>query len=108
MEADFASRTQGVKLRRLVRDKTMSDQTPEMRQLAAGFMEVALCLAKALHEADPTVAQKMNFAAGLAYNRLMSEGNGIAADVVYTFGRSLLNRDHFPFVDEPADLDAGG
>jgi hypothetical protein len=44
----------------------------------------------------------MNFAAGKAYNRLKEEGNDTAAEIVYRFGRLLLDHDIFPVPDEPA------
>lgn len=79
----------------------MAEETPAIQEVAAGFMEIAICLAQALHETDPGVTQRMNFAAGLAYNRLMSQGHEVAAELVYAFGRSLLNHELFP-VDEPS------
>lgn len=74
----------------------MTEAMPQTEQVAAGFMEIAICLAQALHEVDPAVTHRMNFAAGLAYNRLMSQGQETAAEIVYAFGRSLINRDLFP------------
>lgn len=81
----------------------MAEEMPATEQVAAGFMEIAICLAQALHEIDPAQTQRMNFAAGLAYNRLMSQGKDEAAEIVYAFGRSLLNRDLFPVAEEPLD-----
>ena len=83
----------------------MDDKTQLSDEIALGFMEVAICLAQALHEADPSVTQRMNFAAGLSYNRLNSEGKQKAAEIVYMFGRSLLNRDLFPATEAGADAE---
>jgi hypothetical protein len=84
----------------------MTEEKPVSDQVAMGFMEIAICLAQALHEADPGVAQRMNFAAGLSYNRLVSEGQQTAADIVYAFGRSLMNRDLFPVEESPLDSES--
>jgi hypothetical protein len=74
----------------------------EQDQAVIAIMEIAVCIAQAMHEVDPGAAARMNFAAGKAYNRLKEEGNDTAAEIVYRFGRLLLDHDIFPVPDEPA------
>jgi hypothetical protein len=65
-------------------------------QTAMAFMEIAICIAQALHETDAGATQRMNFAAGKAYNRLKSRGDDAAAEILYRFGRALLDHELFP------------
>ncbi|RCS24855.1 hypothetical protein DUT91_05200 [Phyllobacterium salinisoli] len=75
-------------------------------QTAIGMMEIAICLAQILHESDASAARRMNYAAGKIYNRLKSQGNDEAAELVYTFGRTLLDRELFPTDDDlPRDAE---
>jgi hypothetical protein len=69
----------------------------EMREeTAEAVCEIAICLAQAIHELDPQAHLRMNFNAGKAYNRLISERRELAADILYRFGRALMDRDLFP------------
>lgn len=69
----------------------------EMREeTAEAVCEIAICLAQAIHELDPQAHRRMNFNAGKAYNRLLSERRELAADILYRFGRALMDRDLFP------------
>ena len=65
-------------------------------QLQMALIEIAICIAQALHETDAGATQRMNFAAGQAYNRLKGRGDDAAADLLYQFGRALLDHDLFP------------
>lgn len=82
----------------------MADTFPtraEMREeTAQAVCEVAICLAQALHELDPQARRRMNFSAGKAYNRLLEERKELAAEILYRFGRALMDRDLFPEPDE--------
>jgi hypothetical protein len=44
----------------------------------------------------------MNFSAAKAYNRLKDRGDHAAAEILYQFGRALLDRDLFPEPEAPA------
>lgn len=77
--------------------------TRDNEQLQMALMEIAICIAQALHETDANATQRMNFAAGKAYNRLKGRGDDAAADLLYQFGRALLDHNLFP---EP-DLKSG-
>lgn len=69
----------------------------EMREeTAEAVCEIAICLAQAIHDLDPDAHRRMNFAAGKAYNRLLGDGRVLAADILYRFGRALMDRDLFP------------
>jgi hypothetical protein len=69
----------------------------EMREeTAEAVCEIAICLAQAIHELDPGAHRRMNFNAGKAYNRLIGERRELAADILYRFGRALMDRDLFP------------
>jgi hypothetical protein len=69
----------------------------ELREeTAEAVCEIAICIAQAIHEMDPTAHRRMNFNAGLAYNRLLGEKHALAADILYRFGRALMDRDLFP------------
>lgn len=68
-------------------------------QLQMALLEIATCIAQALHETDAGATQRMNFAAGKAYNRLKGSGDDAAADMLYRFGRALLDHDLFPESD---------
>ena len=77
----------------------------EMREeTAQAVCEVAICLAQAIHELDPQAHHRMNFTAGKAYNRLLGERKELAADILYRFGRALMDRDLFPDRDEAPGL----
>ena len=78
----------------------MPDTIPtraEMREeTAEAVCEIAICLAQAIHELDPQAHRRMNFNAGKAYNRLLAERRELAADILYRFGRALMDRDLVP------------
>ena len=64
----------------------------EMREeTAEAVCEIAICIAQAIHEMDPAAHRRMNFNAGLAYNRLLGEKRTLAADILYRFGRALMD-----------------
>ena len=69
------------------------------------LIEIALCIVQGLHERDPALAQNINFAAAKAYNRLVERGENEAAEIVYRFGRALLDNQLFP---EPGRGDEAG
>ena len=78
----------------------------EMREeTAEAVCEIAICIAQALHEIDPQAHRRMNFNAGKAYNRLLAERRPLAADILYRFGRALMDTELFP-EGEAADDDA--
>lgn len=79
----------------------------EMREeTAEAVCEIAICLAQAIHEIDPQAHRRMNFSAGKAYNRLIADQRTLAADILYRFGRALMDRDLFP-EKETGELDEG-
>lgn len=89
----------------------MADNIPtraEMREeTAEAVCEIAICLAQAIHQLDPDSNRRMNFNAGKAYNRLIGERRELAADILYRFGRALMDRDLFPERsrdEEPGDV----
>lgn len=65
-------------------------------ETAEAVCEIAICLAQAIHDLDPQAHRRMNFNAGKAYNRLLGERRELAADILYRFGRALMDRDLFP------------
>ncbi len=65
-------------------------------EIAAAVCEIAVLLAQAIHRSDPDAAQRMNFAAGKAFNRHLNQEQRLAADIMYRFGRALVDRDLFP------------
>lgn len=69
--------------------------------LETAMLEIAIAIAAELHHLDGQAAQRMNFAAGKAYNRLLAADRARAADIVYRFGRALTDRSLFP--DEQRD-----
>ncbi|RIK87051.1 MAG: hypothetical protein DCC69_04765 [Hyphomicrobiales bacterium] len=69
----------------------------EMREeTAEAVCEIAICIAQAIHEIDPQAHRRMNFNAGKAYNRLIAGQRTLAADILYRFGRALMDTDLFP------------
>lgn len=75
----------------------------EMREeTAEAVCEIAICIARAIHEIDPQAHRRMNFNAGKAYNRLIAERRTLAADILYRFGRALMDEDLFPEADDAA------
>ena len=78
----------------------MSADGPDADPASAALVEVALFIAQALHERDPNIAESINFAAGKAYNRLRQRGEKEAAEIVYRFGRALLDHSLFPPPEE--------
>jgi hypothetical protein len=81
----------------------MADNFPtraEMREeTAQAVCEIAICLAQAIHQLDPQAHRRMNFEAGKAYNRLLGERHDLAAEILYRFGRALMDSDLFPEPD---------
>ena len=76
----------------------------EMREeTAEAVCEIAICIAQAIHEIDPQAHRRMNFNAGKAYNRLIADRRTLAADILYRFGRALMDTELFP-----EDSDASG
>ncbi len=74
-------------------------------ELSEAVAQIGICLAQAIHEGDPNAAQRMNFTAAKIYSRLVDEGRPLAADIVYRFGRALMDRQLFPnpaTPDQPA------
>ena len=69
-------------------------------ETAQAVCEIAICLAQAIHQLDPQAHRRMNFEAGKAYNRLHGEQRELAADILYRFGRALMDRELFPEPDE--------
>jgi hypothetical protein len=72
----------------------------ESKQSTLAFMEIAICIAQGIHEIDPGARQRMNFAAAKAYNRLKDRGDHAAAEILYQFGRALVDRTLFPEPEE--------
>ena len=71
----------------------------DSKQAALALMEIAICIAQGVHEIGPGATQAMNFAAAKAYNRLKESGDNAAAEILYEFGRALLDRALFPKPD---------
>ncbi len=69
-------------------------------EIAQAVCEIAVLLAQAIHQIDPEAAQRMNFAAGMSYNRFLGADRPLAADIMYRFGRALVDRDLFPLPEE--------
>ena len=88
----------------------MPDTIPTRAELreetAKAVYEIAICLAQAIHELDPKAHRRMNFSAGKAYNRLLEENHPLAAEILYRFGRALMDSSLFPEPDEPTDDEA--
>lgn len=78
----------------------MTAPSAGQEEIAQAVCDIAVVLAQAIHQIDPEAAQRMNFAAGMSYNRHLSEDRPLAADIMYRFGRALVDRDLFPFPDE--------
>jgi hypothetical protein len=72
-------------------------------EIAEAVCEIAVLLAQAIHQIDPDAAQRMNFAAGKAFNRHLGQEQKLAADLMYRFGRALVDRSLFPVAGENDD-----
>lgn len=72
-------------------------------ETAEAVCEVAICLAQAIHEIDPDAHRRMNFNAGKAYNRLLGQKRELAAEILYRFGRALMDSELFPEKDRAND-----
>lgn len=75
---------------------TVSTRAEMREETAEAVCEIAICLAQAIHQLDPQAHRRMNFEAGKAYNRLLGDRRDLAADILYRFGRALMNPDLFP------------
>lgn len=73
-----------------------SPSAGQEEEIAQAVCDIAVLLAQAIHQIDPDAAQQMNFAAGMAYNRHLGEDRSLAADIMYRFGRALVDRELFP------------
>lgn len=78
----------------------MTAPSAGQEEIAQAVCDIAVLLAQAIHQIDPEAAQRMNFAAGMSYNRHLSEDRPLAADIMYRFGRALVDRERFPSPDE--------
>jgi hypothetical protein len=86
----------------------MIDWRQREEELSEAITQIGICLAQAIHEGDADAAQRMNFAAGKVYSRLLDDNKPLAADIVYRFGRALTDRSLFPRKTEPpAIVEAG-
>jgi len=72
-------------------------------EIAEAVCEIAVLLAQAIHQIDPDAAQRMNFAAGKAFNRHLGQEQKLAADLMYRFGRALVDRSLFPIAGDGED-----
>jgi hypothetical protein len=75
-------------------------------ETAEAVCEIAICIARAIHDIDPTAHRRMNFNAGKAYNRLIGDDRVLAADILYRFGRALMDSDLFPETRPTSNDDA--
>lgn len=75
---------------------TFATRAETREETAEAVCEIAICIAQAIHEIDPRAHRRMNFAAGKAYNRLIASQRTLAADILYRFGRALMDKDLFP------------
>ena len=76
--------------------ETYASRAELREETAEAVCEIAICIAQAIHEIDPQAHRRMNFSAGKAYNRLLAGERALAADILYRFGRALMDRDLFP------------
>ena len=76
--------------------ETYASRSKLREETAEAVCEIAICIAQAIHEIDPQAHRRMNFNAGKAYNRLLADERSLAADILYRFGRALMDRDRFP------------
>lgn len=76
--------------------ETYASRSKLREETADAVCEIAICIAQAIHEIDPQAHRRMNFNAGKAYNRLLADERSLAADILYRFGRALMDRDLFP------------
>ncbi|TKT74212.1 hypothetical protein [Aquamicrobium sp. LC103] len=83
----------------------VAEPAQEREEVAEAICEIAICIAQIIHEADPGAHRRMNFAAGKVYNRLIGEKHEIAADIVYRFGRALMDRNLFPEGEDPEETE---
>lgn len=74
-------------------------------ETAEAVCEIAICIARAIHDIDPQAHRRMNFNAGKAYNRLLAGQHALAADILYRFGRALMDPELFPERPEREDDD---
>jgi hypothetical protein len=84
---------------------TFATRAETREETAEAVCEIAICIAQALHEIDPQAHRRMNFNAGKAYNRLLAERRTLAADILYRFGRALMDTELFPEGDEASNFD---
>ncbi len=78
---------------RLLRSVFEEMTTTQSDQIAVALQEIVICIAQGVHEISP---HSMNFAAAKAYSRLKERGDHAAAEILYQFGRALLDRSLFP------------
>jgi hypothetical protein len=82
----------------------MIDWRQREEELSEAITQIGICLAQAIHDGDPDAAQRMNFAAGKVYSRLLDDNKPLAADIVYRFGRALTDRSLFPRRSDPSAI----
>lgn len=75
--------------------ETFASRAELREETAEAVCEIAICIAQAIHEIDPQAHRRMNFSAGKAYNRLLASERTLAADILYRFGRALMNPELF-------------
>lgn len=82
--------------------ETFATRAQLREEMAEAVCEIAICIAQAMHDIDPQAHRRMNFSAGKSFNRLLAGERTLAADILYRFGRALMDRDLFPEPDETA------
>jgi hypothetical protein len=76
--------------------ETYATRAETREETAEAVCEIAICIARAIHDIDPQAHRRMNFNAGKAYNRLLAGQHTLAADILYRFGRALMDPELFP------------
>lgn len=79
--------------------QTFATRAELREEMTDAVCEIAICIAQAIHEIDPQAHRRMNFSAGKAYNQLIANERPLAADILYRFGRALMDRELFPEKD---------
>jgi hypothetical protein len=78
----------------------MSDTDAELRKIIAetkrGAAAIAVCIARTLAESDPTLPRRLSVKAHEMYEQLCERGEAHAGEMMFVFGRALLDPSFFP------------
>ena len=74
----------------------VDDLRTMIAQTKRGAAAIGVCIARTLAESDPTLARRLGETANEMYRSLCDHGEAHAGEMVFVFGRALVDPTFFP------------